>query len=246
VILDLVAGVGLALAPLAAVIPVAATVYGAVGDRVESPVVGVALFEVACLLVGGGYLLLAGDPPVTVALPTNSELLLALLAVPFPFALAAVSRRVLDRLGVEGESALSVPDGQLQWFVLVSLVLVGPAEELLYRGVVQGLLVQPLGTDGGVLLMGVLFGAVHYPSYGAESLADVDAGVVAGGLQTAVAGVLYGALYVATGNLLVPVVTHSLYDAALFVQVAGEQRHGDEATTEGAAEDAQTSTENSS
>lgn len=250
-ILDLVAGVVLAVLPLAVVVPIAAGAYAALGDRVESPVVGIVLFEVACLLVGGGYLLLAGDLPVGLALPTQSELLLALLAVPFPFALAAVSRRVLDALGVEGETALSVPDGQLPWFVLVSLVLVGPAEEMLYRGVVQGLLVQPLGTGGGVLLMGVLFGAVHYPTYGAESLADVDAGVVAGGLQTAAVGVVYGALYVATGNLLVPVVAHSLYDAALFVRIAGERRYGEDGSAEDPAGEApagapQTSTENES
>jgi membrane protease YdiL (CAAX protease family) len=244
--LDLVAGVVVAVLPLAAVIPVAAAVYGTVGDRVESPVVGVTLFEVACLLVAGGYLLLAGDPPVGVALPTGPEVLLALAFVPFPFALEAVARRVLDVLGVEEETALSVPDGQLPWMVGVSLLLVGPAEELLYRGVVQGLLVQPLGTGGGVLLMGVLFGAIHYPSYGAESLADVDAGVVAGGLQTATAGVLFGAMYVATGNLLVPVITHSLYDAALFVRIAGERRYGGEPDAEESAADAQTSTENSS
>jgi membrane protease YdiL (CAAX protease family) len=225
--LDLVAGVVLALAPLAAVIPVAATVYAALGDRVESPVVGIALFEVACLLVGGGYLLVAGDPSVGVTLPTGSEVLLAVLAVPFPFALAAITDPLLDRFGVEIEGTLSVGDDRLPWLVVVALLLVGPAEELLYRGVVQGLLVQPLGTGGGVVVMAGLFGAVHYPSYGAESLADVDAGVVAGGLRTGVVGALYGTLYVATGNLLVPVLTHSLYDAALFVRIAGQQRAGD-------------------
>lgn len=245
-------GVVLALLPLAAVIPLAAAVYGGLGDRVESPVVGVALFEVACLLVAGGFLLVADGPTVGVALPTGSEFLLAMLAVPFPFALEAVTDPLLDRLGVDIEGALAIEDGQLPWMVMVSLLLVGPAEELLYRGVVQGLLVQPLGTGGGVLLMAVLFGAVHYPSYGAESPSDVDAGVVAGGLRTAIVGLVYGALYVATANLLVPIITHSLYDAGLFVRIAGEgdvgpPPAGDDADEDPPADDApQTSTENSS
>jgi len=246
VIVDVVAGVVLAMLPLAVVVPVAAGADAALGDRVGTPLVGIAMFEVACLLVAGGYLLLAGEPVVGLALPTNSELLLALLAVPFPFALEAVTDPLLDRLGVEVEGSLTIGDGQLPWFVAVSLLLVGPAEELLYRGVVQGLLVRPLGTGGGVLLMALLFGAVHYPSYGAESLADIDAGVAVGGLQTATVGVVYGALYVATGNLLVPLLTHSLYDAALFVRVAGEERSGGAVSSQDPTDDDQTSTENSS
>jgi membrane protease YdiL (CAAX protease family) len=256
---DVVAGVVLAVLPLAVVIPVAAGAYAALGDRVESPVVGIALFEIACLLVAGGYLLLSGDPvAVRVVVPTAGGVVLALAAVPFPFALGAVSERVLEPFGVEMESGLSVSRRELPWMVLVSLVLVGPAEELLYRGVVQGVLARSLGTGGGVLVMAVLFGAVHYPSYGAESLADVDAGVVAGAVQTATVGVVYGALYVATASLLVPVLTHSIYDAVLFARIAREgdadegappvpeQQGGETDDATSADGDAQTSTENPS
>jgi membrane protease YdiL (CAAX protease family) len=213
--------------PLVVVAGLGALAYAVVGERVESVVGGIVLIETAFLLVAGGSLALGGDVTLHFEGLGPVELLLALALVPVPFGLALVTKRLAAALDAEGESSLEISRESLPATVVLALVLVGPAEELLYRGVVQGILVGPLGTGPGIAVMAALFGAVHYPSYGADSPLDVDRGVAIGCLGTGIGGALFGALYVVTGSLLAPVVTHSLYDAVLFVRVAessGEAR----------------------
>jgi membrane protease YdiL (CAAX protease family) len=71
--------------------------------------------------------------------------------------------------------------------------------------------------------MASLFGAIHYPTYGAETVRDLDTSVVAGGIQTGIVGAVYGILYATTGTLLVPMLAHSVYDALLFIKMSGEK-----------------------
>lgn len=61
--------------------------------------------------------------------------------------------------------------------------------------------------------MAGLFGAVYYLSYGTETVRDIDAGVVAGGIQTGLIGVIYGSLSITTATLLASIFAHSFYDA---------------------------------
>lgn len=82
--------------------------------------------------------------------------------------------------------------------VLVSL-LAGVGEELLFRGVVQAGLVSPLTPFGAILIASVLFGAAHAVSLSYWVLATLM-------------GIYLGLLYHWTGNLLVPIVVHALYD----------------------------------
>jgi len=78
-------------------------------------------------------------------------------------------------------------------------ILAGTAEEVLFRGVVQVGLGRVL--PDGLALTGasVLFGLAHFltPAYA---------------LLAAVAGLYLGTVFLLQGNLLVPIVTHSLYD----------------------------------
>lgn len=82
--------------------------------------------------------------------------------------------------------------------------LAGIGEEMLFRGVAQAALSDILGTWGGLAAASVLFGLVHFlsPSYA---------------VYTALIGAFLGLLWMVTGNLLVPAVTHGLYDGAMLV-----------------------------
>jgi membrane protease YdiL (CAAX protease family) len=77
--------------------------------------------------------------------------------------------------------------------------LAGAAEEILFRGVIQMELTGLLTGAGGVLVASVAFGLAHFvtPTYA---------------VLAAVAGLYLGTLYLLQGNLLVPILAHTLYD----------------------------------
>jgi membrane protease YdiL (CAAX protease family) len=81
--------------------------------------------------------------------------------------------------------------------------LAGIGEELLFRGLIQEGLARWIGEPTGVwialVVASVLFGLVH-PMNSAYV-------VLAAGM-----GFILGGLWIATGNLLVPIVTHGVYD----------------------------------
>jgi membrane protease YdiL (CAAX protease family) len=92
----------------------------------------------------------------------------------------------------------------------VALFFVGPAEELLFRGVVQGLLRRSFGVVPGLLGASALFGVGHYLAISSGSAWTYL--LVAGAL-----GLVLGAVYEYTENIVVPAITHGLWNAGLFV-----------------------------
>jgi len=86
------------------------------------------------------------------------------------------------------------------WPVLVSLsVLAGVGEELLFRGAVQGWLLQHTGPWTAVIAASVLFGLVHYVSFTYFLMAT--------GL-----GLILGTAYQLSGSLELVMAWHALYD----------------------------------
>ncbi|MBX6311408.1 MAG: CPBP family intramembrane metalloprotease [Isosphaeraceae bacterium] len=91
---------------------------------------------------------------------------------------------------------------------LAALILLGLAagvgEETLFRGVLQAALTRWLGTWPALALASLLFGLLHpiTPAYL---------------VLAALLGAYLGALWLASGNLLVPVVAHALYDILALV-----------------------------
>jgi membrane protease YdiL (CAAX protease family) len=75
----------------------------------------------------------------------------------------------------------------------------GIGEEILFRGFLQGWLETILGPHGGLIAASLLFGAAHPITPGYAAIATLM-------------GAYLGALWLATGNLLVPIVTHAVYD----------------------------------
>jgi membrane protease YdiL (CAAX protease family) len=86
------------------------------------------------------------------------------------------------------------------WYDLAAVALVaGVGEEMLFRGVLQGVAARWLGPASGLAIASIVFGLMHLitPTYAA--------------LATA-CGAYLGVLLILTDNLLVVIVPHALYD----------------------------------
>lgn len=95
--------------------------------------------------------------------------------------------------------------------IVLSLVLVGPAEELLYRGVVQTTFKGAVGTPGAIVATGLVFASIHlFGITGTLEARIASIGVVF------VLALFLGALYELTDDLVVPAVVHGLYNATTF------------------------------
>jgi len=123
----------------------------------------------------------------------------------------------LDQVGLStGQNQAVVPGGDPVTYYLamiaVSLAVVGPVEELLFRGVVQGGIRRAFDAVPAILIASVAFGLIHLPAVSgtmAEQWAYV--GVVV------VLGAVLGAFYEWTDNVVVPGLVHGLYNAVTYV-----------------------------
>jgi membrane protease YdiL (CAAX protease family) len=92
-----------------------------------------------------------------------------------------------------------------------SFLLIGPGEELLFRGIVQSRLRGTFGAPAAVALASVVFAAVHYVALsGSPSARLVTVGVLVG------PALVFGTTYELTENLVVPSLIHGAYNATLF------------------------------
>jgi membrane protease YdiL (CAAX protease family) len=98
----------------------------------------------------------------------------------------------------------SLPD------LAVIALLAGVGEELLFRGLIQTGLAHGAGAAVGLIVASLLFGLLHWVTRTYAVLA-------------ALFGVYLGGLFLASGDLLVPVVTHAVYDV---VALAHLRRRG--------------------
>lgn len=93
-----------------------------------------------------------------------------------------------------------------------SILLIGPGEELLFRGIVQGRLREVFGPISAVLVASFVFAMLHWFALSGGS---PTGNLVAAGLLIGPAIVL-GAAYEYTDNIVVPSLIHGIYNATLF------------------------------
>lgn len=132
---------------------------------------------------------------------------------------AVVVNRVAFALGalagIDPVATVSTPEGLTATGLLVVspvfLLVVGPAEEYLFRGVLQGYLEQSFSAAGAIGWAAALFTLVHVPNL----LAAPAAAPVSLPVWLAL-GLLLGWLYERTGTLTVPALVHGAYDVVVF------------------------------
>jgi len=96
------------------------------------------------------------------------------------------------------------------YMVPVALFFVGPAEELVFRGVVQGLFRRSFGVVPGVVLASLLFGLGHYLAISSGSAWTYI-------LTASALGLVLGAVYEYTESIAVPALAHGGWNAGLFL-----------------------------
>ncbi|WP_418281519.1 lysostaphin resistance A-like protein [Halorubrum sp. DTA98] len=169
------------------------------------------------LLAALGYLAITGEWDVVgIERPTLTDAGLVVVVGLALLVLQYGALFVLGRFGVTtGQNTATVAAGDPASYylamIVVSLLVVGPVEELLFRGVVQGGLRRTFDALPAILIASLLFGIVHLPAVDGSSLEQLAyVGVVVG------LGCLLGFLYERTNNVLVPGLAHGAYNAAIY------------------------------
>lgn len=122
-------------------------------------------------------------------------------AVALVFDLETATNVVVDRGQANPELFL--------YMIPITVLLVAPGEELVFRGVVQGWFRRGFGVVPGVLIASVLFGVVHAGALlGDGALLYITVATML--------GIVLGTLYEYTENLVVPIAVHALYNIVLF------------------------------
>jgi membrane protease YdiL (CAAX protease family) len=174
--------------------------------------VGFAGFAVAYLLWQGDW-----NRYIKVRWPTLEDfgwivalpLLFAAQGVVLPPVLAAVG--LPHPQPGTGMEELALETRPLLWPVaFVGMYLfAAPAEELVYRGIVQGRLRAAFDTLGVVVLAGLLFGVLHF-LVGLMTQGVSFGGSLYWGIDTVIPGLAWGYAYERTENLVVTAVTHAM------------------------------------
>lgn len=99
-----------------------------------------------------------------------------------------------------------------QFVFVISGFAAGLREELFYRGIIQNALQRELGSKSALAYATVFFTLSHvqYLYYGQTK----------GLLMIAMAGVIFGSIFIYTGSIVFTAVVHGLYDALLSVDIA--------------------------
>ncbi|AAG18921.1 CPBP family intramembrane glutamic endopeptidase [Halobacterium salinarum] len=191
---------------------------GNVGPIVEIGVSLIALQGLSFPLVAWAYLRWRGDgwSLLNVSVPSLRDIGYVLGGFFASFTGLFIISIVLTALSVEtapnsvGETAAQNP-GIIPLLVVCQFLLVGPGEELLFRGIIQGSLRERFSAGPAILLASMMFAPIHILA-------------LSGGLPAAAAtiailfvpSIVFGVLYEKTGNLAVPALTHGLYNGTLF------------------------------
>ena len=92
-------------------------------------------------------------------------------------------------------------------------LIAGISEEAFFRGAIQGSLADRVNVILAVVLASALFGAFHLLTWTYAIIA-------------AFIGAYLGMLWIGTGNLLTPMITHAVYDFAALVYFFRFRRPG--------------------
>ena len=159
-----------------------------------------------------------------VARPTAKQLGLvvgtALLMVVAAGILSQLVLQLLELVGIEATPAENTSTQILEenpspallvGGIIFMFLVVGPTEELLFRGVIQGRLRERLSAPKAIAIASVLFGSVHLLALTGGG----PAGIATTLAVLSIVAIALGGIYEYTGNLVVAALTHGLYNSIL-------------------------------
>lgn len=119
-----------------------------------------------------------------------------------------LSSAIFDFARVQVDTIYDIKDGISPWLLSALLLfLIGPAEEIVWRGYVQRTLAQRFGPDTGFILATSIYTLMHVPSMNFMLI-----------MAALVAGMVWGLLYRFRSDCFSAIViSHALWDAAVFV-----------------------------
>lgn len=212
---------------IAAIIGIVLALAGVDVQRLsQAPLAQVVLNAVALQILAMGSLAYAylryrnwSLRDVRVAAPDATDAALVVVAPPILYGAATGLELLATRLGIEPQEhgviggALGDPLVALT-FAALSLLVIGPIEELLYRGIIQTSLRDAFGPIAAIAIAGAIFALMHLPTY---AMAGLTAGTAASLGAVFVLGVGFGAIYEYRRNLVVAALVHGLYNALVAV-----------------------------
>lgn len=183
----------------------------------------VALQGIGFALTVGAFLAVRGRLDLLrdrVRVPTLRELGLVVAGIVGLLVTLAAIQAAYAALGVSTpqveivERGLENPELMLLMLPL-SYLLVGPGEELMFRGTVQGLLREAYTPAPAIVIASVVFALAHVTNVLGAPLAQKAAYLAA----IFTLSLLLGALYEYSRNLVVPALVHGTYNALLFLAI---------------------------
>ena len=95
---------------------------------------------------------------------------------------------------------------QARWIALLLLFIIGPGEEIYWRGLIQDTLVERLGPLKGVLIASACYALVHVVAWNFMLIG-----------AAAVCGLFWGLLYQWRKNIFTVIVSHAVWDVVVMV-----------------------------
>ncbi|NHX36902.1 MULTISPECIES: CPBP family intramembrane glutamic endopeptidase [Halolamina] len=222
-------GVGVGIAGIAAalvLVLLSAFLLGALGVTI-TPVLSIVLSllltqGVAFLGVGYLYLRNRGIPvrSIGLRLPSITEFGIVIGALVLSFVYLIAVSQLLSATGTEAAenqvADMAMQNPEIVLYLLPgAYLLIGPGEELLFRGVVQNRIREAFSPVPGVIIASAIFAAIHVGSLVA---ADPSAILVTVGVLMGPSLIL-GGIYEYTRNLVVPILVHGTYNAIIFLSL---------------------------
>ncbi|AFK19751.1 CPBP family intramembrane metalloprotease [Haloferax mediterranei ATCC 33500] len=122
---------------------------------------------------------------------------------------------LMNVLGIQSGNSVIAQQGRespvyFLYLTVVTIVLVGPAEELIFRGIAFGELRRLWGPMPAIALSSLVFASIHLWSFSGE-------GMYVSLAMVFLLGSVLAVVYEKSGNLLVAAVVHGLFNAVQFL-----------------------------
>ncbi|MEY7850017.1 lysostaphin resistance A-like protein [Natrarchaeobius sp. A-rgal3] len=152
-----------------------------------------------------------------IELPTPKELLVGAGSVVALLGIAIIVGFITEQLGVpSSEHSLLTEERAVGYYVLlavISILLIGPVEELLFRGLIQNYVRPAFGSAGAVVWTSILFAAIHLPVYLTIGFSSAIASLAA----VFALSLVMGGVYEKYRNLVLVMLIHGVYNAVVFL-----------------------------